>query len=549
MGSIAPSSQDVARERLQALVPTLSDIRETTATPSFSAGVLHNGSIIFTHHEGVRDVDSNQPSPVDEKTIYMLGSLTKAFVSASCGILVDEGKLNWESPISQYIPFKQTSDPIISSRANLLDALSHSTGFPQIDVSWYGAQGETIIPPEELLHIVNNIPVFPDFRAKFHYTNWMYALVGRIIEAHGGKDADGGWGAFVRRRILQPLQMSRSCSNRADLPDTNFAEPHTALDNGKPGRLPVPQFSDKTLTGASAAVWSTVPDLLKWASAILNRLEIEDTAGQSTPPTDSENPLRQMSTIMAHRFHVTENTVNENSYALGWARHIIPSSHLGWLSTNGPQQKHIIGKQSRPRMLFYHGGQITGYLNSLYIFPETKSAVVVLTNAQGAGDCSDLVARAIIQELFDLQPSLDFRAMATDICKEQLGAYGKMKSEYESHRKKDTPCPQNEELIGRYVNTNIRVTLSIFQDQEGLAMDINERASQRHRLTHYHDCTFGFLPASREEQQLRCLVDYFVYTQFLISFHRTGGSGEIKVLSWKMQEDFPALHFEKTNDN
>ena len=122
---------------------------------------------------------------------------------------MDEGKLSWSEPLSTYVPFKQNSDPSISSKATLFDALSHSTGFPQIDISWYGAQGESIVPPEKLLHIVNNIPTFPDFRAKFHYTNWMYALVGRIIEATGGEDARCGWGGFVRRRIFEPLSMLR----------------------------------------------------------------------------------------------------------------------------------------------------------------------------------------------------------------------------------------------------------------------------------------------------------------------------------------------------
>lgn len=131
-------------------------------------------------------------SRVDLDTTYMIGSLTKAFVSASCGILVDEGKLDWNAAISQYIQFRQTSNSDISSKASLLDGLSHSTGLPQIDNSWYGAQGGTISPPEELLHIVSNIPVFPDFRSKLNYTNWMYAFVGRTIEAVGGTDAAGG---------------------------------------------------------------------------------------------------------------------------------------------------------------------------------------------------------------------------------------------------------------------------------------------------------------------------------------------------------------------
>ncbi|KAI0438880.1 beta-lactamase/transpeptidase-like protein [Xylaria telfairii] len=429
--------------KLKRTIPMLSSIQRATAiTPSFSVGVLHHGEIIFTHCEGIKDAASDTEFTVDLETAYLLGSLTKAFISTSCGILVDEEKLEWEKPIS-------------SERAKLLDALSHSTGFPQIDISWYGAQGGSIIPPEDRLH-----------------------------------DADLGWGKFLRRRILGPLKMTRSCSNRESLVDSNFAEPHTALDNGEPGRLPVPDFSDKTITDASAAVWSTVPDMLKWSKVILDRVELE-AGSRSESEDDRRSPL---------------HTINENSYSLGWARHVIPLSHLGWLSTNGPQSKYILGRDSRPRLLFHHGGQITGYLNSIYLFPETQSAVIVLTNAQGAGDCLDWIAQAIIQKLFDLKPALDF----------QLNQYKKMKQSYEHNRHKGTPEP------------------NILADDGNLLLQFNHQKSRHHKLRHYRHYVFGFLPESREEQQLRCLVDYVECQQFLVPFERGKGAACMDSISWRM---------------
>lgn len=507
---------------------------------------MHHGQTIFTHCNGVRNVEDDKQSPVDVDTAYLLGSLTKAFITASCGILVDEGKLDWDKPISSYVPFHQSCDPVISSRATLLDGLSHSTGFPQIDISWYGAQGESILEPDELYHVVNHIPVFPDFRAKFHYTNWMYSVAGRMVEAVGGADAEPGWGHFVRRRIFEPLEMQRSCSNRKDLLDHNFAEPHTALDHGRPGRLPVPDFSDKTITGASAAIWSTVTDMLKWTRAILQRLRFEVEGDQGIPGFSAQtNPLRHMSRILAHQFRVTDDTINENSYALGWARHLLPSKHLGWLSINGPQPNHVIGKDSRPRLAFYHGGQITGYLNSVYMFPETDSAVIVLTNAQGAGDCSDWVAQAVIQELFDLQPRLDFDEIVQRSAKEHLTQYQRLKDEYGKHRQQGTSAPAYKDVVGTYTNQAIRMTIEVFVDGGCLQMQLNGRSTQRHKLTHYHQDVFGFLPASREEQQLRCLVDYFSYEQFLLSFGRSVEKGQIVSLSWRMQDDFGPILFTK----
>jgi CubicO group peptidase (beta-lactamase class C family) len=373
----------------------------------------------------------------------------------------------------------------------------------------------------------------------------MYAVIGRIIEAVGGPDASMGWGEFVRRRIFLPLSMQRSCSNRDSLKDQNFAEPHTALDHDKPARLAVPLFSDKTITGASAAVWSTVPDMLKWAAAILQRLHIEVDQDTSQSRAD-QNPLRQISMILSQRFRVTDNTINENSYGLGWARHLLPSKHLGWLSINGPQPNHIIGKESRPRLAFYHGGQITGYLSSVYLFPETDSAVIVLTNAQGAGDCSDWIAQAIIQELFDLQPRIDFHNVVENNAKWHLGQYNRLRQEYERNQLRNTDAPSDDELVGTYYNSNIKMTIEVFTTDGGLEMQLNGLSSQRHKLSHYHYDAYGFLPASREEQQLRCLVDYFTYEQFLLRFKRDDTSKKVTSLAWKMQDDFDAIPFVKS---
>lgn len=192
--------------------------------------------------------------------------------------------------------------------------------------------------------------------------------------------------------------MRKSCTARSQLQDENFTEPHTVLDNGKPARLPAPDFSDQTITGASAAVWSTVPNMLSWSKSILEALEHEERESTQSPT----NPLKNIRTILAHAFPVTTDTVNEYTYGFGWARHLMPSTQLGWLSISGPQEKYILGLDSRPGLLFFHEGQITGYWNSVYLFPETMSAVMVLSNAHGLGDCSDWEYRPLPRLCFSL---------------------------------------------------------------------------------------------------------------------------------------------------
>lgn len=221
----------------------------------------------------------------------------------------------------------------------------------------------------------------------------------------------------------------------------------------------------------------------------------EGAGGAGGPQDDSDdNPLREISTRLSQCCPVINNTINGKSYALGWARHILPSSHLGW--QNGPQTTQILGRESRPRVLFYHGGQITGYLNSAYMFPETRSAVIVLTNAQGSGDFSDWVAQCLIQELFDLRPRLDFKAIVDENAKIHLGNFQKLKRSLRDTERAG-PMPPTRSVVGTYRNDSIAMTIDIFEGDSGLLlMQFNEMESQRHVLTHYHDDVFGFLPAS-----------------------------------------------------
>ncbi|KAI4690468.1 hypothetical protein J4E81_007622 [Alternaria sp. BMP 2799] len=329
-------------------------------------------------------------------------------------------------------------------------------------------------------------------------------------------------------------------------------------------------ISDKTICGAAMAIWSNVPEMLIWSQAVMERLEEEETEkgtieaiqglslnteqyeavhhddhtdAQSTSP----NPLRRISQITSRKIPVTDDTVNENSYAFGWARHMIPSTQLGWLSTNGPNRDDVIGRGSQPQLTLYHGGQVTGYLNSIYLFPETKSAVVVLTNAQSAGDCSDLVAQMFVQSLFDMTPEVDFGMRAEKLSTSSLNRYTKMKDDLQKNRMLNTPCPHLESLEGTYRNEDIKGIIDVYKvSRDQLEMKRNRMDSQCHLLEHYQSYTFSFLPGSSDEMETRCLVDYSSYEQFLLVFIRNE-EGTVIGLDWVMQEGFKPLRYIRQN--
>ena len=84
---------------LEKTVPLIEQIKESCGVASISVGVLHNNQVVFTRSIGYRDVE--RQIPPDEDTMYLVISVSKTFVSAAIGILVEEGKLQWTDLISK----------------------------------------------------------------------------------------------------------------------------------------------------------------------------------------------------------------------------------------------------------------------------------------------------------------------------------------------------------------------------------------------------------------------------------------------------------------
>ncbi len=83
---------------------TLSPIRNcatgsATVSPS---PIVQDGKVILSKGYGLRDVKKNLP--VTEKTLFAIGSATKSFTVTSLGVLVDQGKLDWDKPVRDYLP-------------------------------------------------------------------------------------------------------------------------------------------------------------------------------------------------------------------------------------------------------------------------------------------------------------------------------------------------------------------------------------------------------------------------------------------------------------
>ena len=144
--------------------------------PGLAIAVVKDGKVVFAHGYGVRE--SGKPATVDTRTLFAIGSTTKAMTAALVGMLVDEKKSSG-TPVIKYLPWFQLKDPAVTRELTVRDLLTHRAGLGNADYLWYG-QGDST---DEILRRVRLIDPAYSGASGFIYQNIMYAAAGRVIEA------------------------------------------------------------------------------------------------------------------------------------------------------------------------------------------------------------------------------------------------------------------------------------------------------------------------------------------------------------------------------
>ena len=193
------------------------------------------------------------PTPVDEKTLFAIGSSSKAFTAASIAMLVDEGKLKWDDPATKYLPGFQLFDPYATRELSVRDLLSHRSGLERGDLLWYG----TSYSRDEIVQRVRYLKPSWSFRSKFGYQNIMYLAAGQIVAGLSGKP----WDDFIRDRIFKPLGMTSSSTSIKNLKAaSDVATPHAKLD----GKVESISWRNIDNIAPAGSINSNVIDMAQW---------------------------------------------------------------------------------------------------------------------------------------------------------------------------------------------------------------------------------------------------------------------------------------------
>lgn len=354
--------------------------------PGLAIAIVKDGKVVLTKGYGVRRV--GEAAPVDEQTLFGIASNTKAFTAAALAILVDEGKISWDDPVTKHLPGFQMYDPYVTREMTVRDLLTHRSGLG------LGAGDLMFFPPttftrEEIVARLRYIKPATSFRSRYAYDNVLYLVAGQVVAAVSGKS----WDDFIKERIFAPLGMTASNTSVKDLrPGGNFVSPHQKVE----GRLqPVPYMNIDN-TAPAGAINSNVAEMAKWVVVQLNEGAIND--GQNgNRRLFSQRQSREMWSAQ------TPIAVGNPPPSLAALRANFSAYGLGW-GLNDYRGHKVVS----------HSGGLAGMVSRVRLIPDMKLGIVVLTN-QEAGGAMEAIAYHIIDHYLNA-PATDwisgFRATA-----------------------------------------------------------------------------------------------------------------------------------------
>jgi len=343
--------------------------------PGMAIAIVKDDKIVFAKGFGVRKL--GETAPIDEKTIFAIGSSSKAFTTASLAMLVDEGKIKWDDRVSKYLPEFEVYDPYVTRELTIRDLITHRSGLERGDFLWYGTENSRA----EILRRTRFIKPTWSLRSTFGYQNLMYLAAGTIVERVSGKT----WDQFVAERIFAPLGMNASgTSIKTFKPGDNVAAPHAKMED-KVESIP---WRDIDNIAPAGSINSNVLDVAQWIRLQLGAGTFEGK--------------KIFSTAVSKEMHMGQTIIRlEGQQALSYPEAHFLNYGMGWFLSD-----------YKGRKLIEHGGAIDGMRAEVALVPEDKLGVVILTNMNGS-----LISMPLLYRIIDSFAGLPQKDYSADLLK------------------------------------------------------------------------------------------------------------------------------------
>jgi CubicO group peptidase (beta-lactamase class C family) len=426
--------------------------------PGIAVAIVKDGKVVLAKGYGVRTL--GEPTPVDENTLFGIGSNTKAFTSAALASLVDAGKISWDDKLYERLKGFQMYDPYVSHEMTIRDLLTHRSGMGlgEGDLLFWP---HTTFSRDDIIYRLRFMKPASSFRSHYAYDNLMYIAAGQIIPAVTGKS----WEEYIREKILQPLGMTTSnLSTNAFKPGDNFASPHSKVD----GKLQVVPFMDLDNAAPAGAINSSVAEMSKWVMLQLNHGKIPG----SDQRIFSEAQSREMWTPQT-----LTPTGSGGDPALAPLRAKFSAYALGW----GIRDYH-------GRKLVSHSGGVSGFVTRVALVPEENLGILIFTNAE-EGAAFESILFHVLDSYFGVPPTDWTTAMKAATDKEAKEAQEMIAASSKGRAADSKPSLPLEKYAGVY-NDAWYGPVTIKQESSGLVFSMDHTPKAVADLQHWQYDTF-----------------------------------------------------------
>ncbi|HZC17759.1 MAG TPA: serine hydrolase domain-containing protein, partial [Caulobacteraceae bacterium] len=354
--------------RVAALVDFVRDAAAMLGVPGVGLALIDHGEVVYEGGVGVREL--GRPEPVDAHTRFMVGSNTKGMATLLLARLVDQGRLNWDAPVTEVYPAFRLGSDETTRQVLVRHLVSAFTGLPRKDYEWiFNTTAET--SPETTFTQLAATEPTSRFGEVFQYNNLMAAAAGYVGAhvAHPDRTLGEAFDAAMQELVFDPLAMDDTTFSMSVALAGNHASPHGKDADGKVRVVGYDVANAIMPIRPAGAAWSSPRDMILY---VRNELA-EGVLPNGRRLVTSEN-------LLARR--VRGAPMGEAQwYGMG-------------LSEDATWGVSVIG----------HGGGLPGYLSDWFAIPSAQIGAVVLTNSSAGGLMLRPFLRRLIEVLYDGRP-------------------------------------------------------------------------------------------------------------------------------------------------
>ncbi|MBQ6573386.1 MAG: serine hydrolase [Bacteroidales bacterium] len=427
---------------------------------------------------GVPGVVNTPGEPIDENTVFQIGSVSKSFTATIMGQLVDEGLVKWTDTVKNILPDFKYYDPWVTDHMQVMDIMTHRTGI--------GGQVGTYFPNlgydrEDCYRMLALYKPAYTFRGAYQYNNSTFLIAEKIIEKVTGKS----WEENLQERVFNKAGMKSSSAN-ADgyAASKNVATPHdyryTTVELAKaqfPELVDVPAdtkgeivtlplYGDEqalywlTGVGPAGSINSTVVDMLRYAQMHMNNGYIVDNA--DTTRVMSEKAMRKL-----HE-GVTITSQNDNRTTL--------YAHCWFVEQNNKYR------------LYFHTGTTWGMTAICFFVPEVKLSGVILSNCEMGSN----PRYAVMYKLVDLVMGLQGKDYNKEYFESYITSNEKSWAKERAAQKEVLPAPAPDKaIVGEYAKDELFGDAKITKENGELYISLGKQG-YKNRLVHINGATWHF---------------------------------------------------------